>query len=68
MAKDNWEIFIDSCVEREDIKKCKKYKEVYNIIRTMLKPYKGKVSDGKIKAIADDATESICLRMGIAQD
>jgi hypothetical protein len=69
MAKDNWERFIDSCVEDDDIKKCKTYKEVNNIIRTELKKaYEGKASVDKILAIADDATESVCLRMGIPQE
>lgn len=69
MVKDNWERFIDSCVEDDDIKKCKTYKEVNNIIRTELKKaYEGKASVAKILAIADDATESVCLRMGIPQE
>ena len=69
MAKDNWERFIDSCVEDDGIKKCKTYKEVNNIIRTELKKtYEGKASVDKILAIADDATESVCLRMGIPQE
>lgn len=68
MANDAWEIFINSCVENEDIKKCKTYKEVKKTIRAMLKPYEGKASKSKLDFIADDTTESVCLRMGIPQE
>ena len=69
MAKGNWEIFIDSCVNDERIKKCKTYKEINKIIRADLKKaYEGKASMGKILAVADDATESVSLRMGMPQD
>lgn len=68
MEKDAWDKFIDSCVEDESIKQCKTSKEIRNIMLAELKKaYAGKASMGKIEAVADDATESICLRMGIPQ-
>ena len=65
---DNWEKFIQSCIEDEQIKKCKTYKEVSNVMYAELKKaYKNKAPLARIKAVADDATESICLRLNIAQ-
>ena len=60
---DNWEKFIQSCIEDENIKKCKTSKEINDTIFSELKKaYKNKASIARIKAVADDATESICLR------
>jgi hypothetical protein len=67
MEKDNWELFIDSCIEDDNIKACKTSKEIHDVILTELKKSFGSVSVGKLDAIADDATESICLRIGLPQ-
>ena len=69
MAKDNWDKFIDECVEDSEIKVCKTSKEVHDImLREFKRAYEGKVSMGRIEAFADDATESICLRLHIPQE
>jgi len=66
--KDNWERFIDSCVADSEIKECKDSKGVRNVmLRELKKAYKGKASLERIKAVADDATESICLRLNLPQ-
>ena len=68
MANERWERFIQSCIEDENIKKCKTSKEINDtIFGELKKAYKNKASIASIKAVADDATESVCLRLNIAQ-
>lgn len=61
-----WEKFIDECVQDERIKKCTTDTQVFNIInRDLQKQYKGKAPVTRIAFVAEDITESICIRMGI---
>ena len=65
--EDNWERFIQSCLEDDKIKNCKTSEEINNVILSELKrAYQGKAPMWKIKAIAEDAAESVSLRMNIA--
>lgn len=65
--EDSWERFIQSCLEDDKIKNCKTSKEISNVILSELKrTYQGKAPMWKIKAIAEDAAESVSLRMNIA--
>ena len=62
--QDPMELFIQSCLNDESIKQCKSEDEVVAIIDAALqKDYKGKAPVAKIRAIAEDAAESVWLRM-----
>ncbi len=62
-------LFADKCCKDADILKCKTYKEVFNEINTYLQSvYKGMATKEHIANIADDVTESVCLKLNIPQD
>lgn len=59
-------IFADQCCKDKDILKCKTRKEVFNEINNFLQTsYKGRASVEHIKNVADDVTESVCIKLGI---
>lgn len=63
-----FEKFVNQCCEDKDILACKTSEEVREEIYGCVYPaYKGKASDGKINAVIDDITESVCLRLNIPQ-
>ena len=69
MAKDSIGQFAEQCCKDKDILACKTRKEVFNEINTFLQnAYKGRASVAKIEAVADDVTESVCLKLNIPQD
>ena len=58
--------FAAKCCKEDDIIACKTSKEVFKIINDFLqKKYEGKAAESYIRSIADDVTESICLKLNI---
>lgn len=61
--------FADQCCKDKDILKCKTRKEVFNEINNCLQAaYKGKASVEHIRNVADDVTESVCIKLKIQDD
>lgn len=65
-VKDPIGAFADVCCKDQNILKCKNSKEVFNEINTFLQEkYNGKASVEHIKHIAEDVTESVCLKLNL---
>lgn len=68
MAQDPIGQFAEQCCKDADILKCKTRDEVFNEINTYLQnAYKGRASKEHIANVADDVTESVCLKLNIPQ-
>lgn len=61
-----YEKFITQCVHFCLVAEMKTKKEIFNWMNNELqKDYKDKAPKWKIESVAEDVTESICLKMGI---
>ena len=60
--------FADQCCKDKDILACTTREQVFNQINDCLQTaYKGRASKAKIEAVADDVTESVCIKLNIPQ-
>lgn len=62
-----WDKMISDFCNEEEIKACKDRKDVYKVINDYLQEkYNGRAPKAHIANVADDVTESICLKMGLS--
>lgn len=59
--------FVELCCQDKEILSFNTCKQVFNYINTALQDhYKGRANQQYIEGIADDVTESVCLRLNIS--
>lgn len=67
--EEGFDKFVEECVKRCKQANFTTWSQVFGWLnKTLQKQYLGKASREKIKSVAEDFTESICLKMGIPQD
>ena len=63
-----FQLFINQCADFCKTVGLKTQKEVYNwLVADLTETYKGRASKWRIESVAEDITESICMKLNIRQ-